>query len=198
MPLRPLAWSSWNYLTASSPSAPLPSAPSTSTLPSSSTPSGALTTVTLTYNMNTLQHLPVSRFGHILVTLNPPHPPSPHLTQGKYEYTHPLYNAAAVRAQGRLGEIQGRRGVWYAGAWTGYGFHEDGFASGVKVACELGGAVPWRRADAKFSRGRRPVLGAGGYAVRAVVMIIMAVIRAVGIVLGVFWGSRAGEGKKEV
>ncbi|KAJ9663609.1 hypothetical protein H2201_005570 [Coniosporium apollinis] len=90
----------------------------------------ALTTVTLTYNTNTLQQLPVSSYRHILITPNPPHPAAAALTQGRYEYTHPLYNAAAVQAQGRLEEIQGSRGVWYCSAWTGYGFHEDRSASG--------------------------------------------------------------------
>lgn len=90
--------------------------------------------------------------------MNPPHPPNPALTQATIEYHHPLYNAAAVRSQDRLHEIQGQRGIWYCGAWTNYGFHEDGFASGVAVGRNLGGNVPWKIVDAKFMRGKRPVV----------------------------------------
>ena len=62
--------------------------------------------------------------------------------------------------QDELQKIQGTRGIWCCGVWTRYGFHEDGFTSGVMVAVEgLGGEVPWERADAKFVRGRKPVLG---------------------------------------
>ena len=57
---------------------------------------------------------------------------------------HPQYNAAAFAAQKRLDEIQGRRHTWFCGAWTGYGFHEDGLQSGLAVAEALGAAVPWR------------------------------------------------------
>src|SRR4051812_44073045 len=117
MPTRRTAWSAWNYLTSSK-------GPSTS--PSES--SGNLQTVSLTYNMNILQELSHATFGDILVTLNPETPPSSSLTQATYQYRHPLYNARMVAAQEQLEQIQGKRGVWYAGAWTGYGFHEDGFA----------------------------------------------------------------------
>jgi len=148
LPKRRIAWSAWNYLTT------------TSTLKSrkeaKDSPSGSLQTVSLTYIMNILQHIPISQFGNVLVTMNPPHAPDSSLTQATIEYRHPLYNAAAVKAQDRLNEIQGVRGVWYCGAWTNYGFHEDGFASGVAVGRKLGGEVPWKVVDAKFMRGRRP------------------------------------------
>jgi predicted NAD/FAD-binding protein len=45
-----------------------------------------------------------------------------------------VFDAAAIAAQRRLPEIQGRRNTWFAGAWTGYGFHEDGLKSGLAVA----------------------------------------------------------------
>ncbi|KAF2497959.1 amine oxidase-like protein [Lophium mytilinum] len=172
MPTRPTAWSAWNYLTLSR-------RPTTAT-----NPSPTLTTVSLTYNMNILQNLPTSLYGDVLVTLNPPHAPATALTQGAYEYRHPLYNARAVQAQEELPRIQGTRGVWYAGAWTGYGFHEDGFSSGVRAGLELGGSVPWEVVDAKFVRGRVAVLGWRDYVARFVVWVIQVLIGAVGWVLG--------------
>src|SRR6185312_5887484 len=54
------------------------------------------------------------------------------------------YNRAAFAAQKRLSEIQGRRRTWFCGAWTGYGFHEDGLRSGLEVAEALGAYAPWR------------------------------------------------------
>ncbi|KAF1978114.1 amine oxidase-like protein [Bimuria novae-zelandiae CBS 107.79] len=167
MPTRRSAWSAWNYLTHST------------------SPSGALQTVSLTYNMNTLQPLPVSTYGDVLVTLNPQTPPSPALTQATYEYRHPLYNARMVAAQENLEHIQGKRGVWYAGAWTGYGFHEDGFASGMRVGLRLGGSVPWEPTDTKFIRGTAPVLGWKDYVVRAVVMLLQACISLLEFAVGV-------------
>ena len=174
MPERRAAWSAWNYLTSSLPA-------SHSTSPSS----GALQTVSLTYNMNILQSLPTSTYGDVLVTLNPETPPDPALTQAVYEYRHPLYNAKMVAAQEKLEQIQGKRGVWYAGAWTGYGFHEDGFASGMRVGLRLGGNVPWEVKDAKFSRGTTPVLEWKDYAVRAIVMLLQLYISLVERVVGI-------------
>jgi predicted NAD/FAD-binding protein len=130
--------------------------------------------------MNILQHIPTSKFSNVLVTMNPPHPPSPSLTQAKISYRHPLYNVAAVRAQNKLHEIQGKRGIWYCGAWTGYGFHEDGFASGVSVGRELGGSVPWGAIDAKFMRGRRPVFGWKDYVLRFYLVVIQQLLSLVG------------------
>lgn len=154
MPTRPITWSSWNYITTS----PSPT----------STPS-----VCLTYWMNLLQHIPRSKFGHVLVTLNPLHPPDPSLTQGSWTYNHPLYNSAAIRSQEILSRIQNTRGISYAGAWTKYGFHEDGFSSGLKVAMEhLGADLPFKFVDSTFSRGRRPVLGWMDYTVRGLIHLV--------------------------
>lgn len=176
MPRREVAWSSWNYLTASSQQPPK-SRPSNPAAPKGS-PSGALSTVSLTYNMNILQHIPVGEYGHVLVTMNPPHMPNPELTQAAIQYAHPLYTAAAVKSQELLPKIQGKRCIWYAGAWTGYGFHEDGFTSGIKVACEgLGGDVPWERVETKFIRGRRPQFTTKDYVVRVIIALVMIAIR---------------------
>ena len=53
-------------------------------------------------------------------------------------YEHPVYNVEAMKAQRRHAEIDGRRGVSFAGAYWGYGFHEDGARSAVEVARRLG------------------------------------------------------------
>ena len=144
MPSSRKAWSSWNYITASSPL----------------TGKGNIDQVCLTYNMNVLQHIPREAFGDVLVTLNPLHEPDPVTVQGRYVYEHPLYSPAAIRAQSRLAEIQNKRGISYAGAWTKYGFHEDGFSSGLLVAKEhLGVKIPFEIKDSTYSRGKRPRLG---------------------------------------
>lgn len=172
MPTRRIAWSSWNYITTS----PSPDKP----------PS-----VCLTYWMNLLQHIPMSKFGPIFVTLNPLHSPQASLTQGQWTYNHPLYNATAIRSQKLLPRIQNTRGISYAGSWTKYGFHEDGFSSGLEVAIEhLGAKLPYEFVDSTFSRGRRPVLGWGDYAVRGLVYLIQIVIWALGIPAGFLWKER--------
>jgi predicted NAD/FAD-binding protein len=171
MPERRAAWSAWNYLTTSKSS----SAQTSTTTKSQS--SGALQTVSLTYNMNILQALPVSDYSDILVTLNPEVPPSPSTTQAVYNYRHPLYNARMIAAQSQLEKIQGKRGVWYTGAWTGYGFHEDGFSSGMNVGLRLGGNVPWTVKDAKFSRGVSPLLGWKDYLARTIIAMLQILVR---------------------
>jgi len=162
MPTRRIAWSSWNYITTS---------PSPTTAPS----------VCLTYWMNFLQHISEDLYGQILVTLNPLHPPAEDLTQGSWTYHHPLYNSEAIRSQKLLPRIQNTKGISYAGAWTKYGFHEDGFSSGLKVAVEhLGADLPFEFVDSTFSRGRRPVLGWMDYGVRIFVYMIQMMSFVVG------------------
>jgi predicted NAD/FAD-binding protein len=56
-------------------------------------------------------------------------------------YQHPVYSHASVAAQARKAEIQGQRRTWFAGAYWGWGFHEDGMRSAVEVARALG--VDW-------------------------------------------------------
>lgn len=189
MPHRRAAWSAWNYLTTSqaSPSSAI-----------NDQPSGALQTVSLTYNMNILQALPVSDFSDVLVTLNPETPPSPSKTQATYQYRHPLYNARMIAAQSELEKIQGKRGVWYAGAWTGYGFHEDGFSSGMNVGLRLGGSVPWAAKDAKFSRGVVPVWTWKDYAARIVIMMVQMWISVLERLLSALLGMQKGERKAVV
>lgn len=123
MPKRRHAWASWNFLRWQR--------------------EGTVENdVAVTYWMNRLQGIDADK--PLFVSLNPPFEPAPELTFGKYMCEHPQYNAAAFAAQKRLLELQGRRHTWFCGAWTGYGFHEDGLRSGLAVAEALGAVAPWR------------------------------------------------------
>jgi len=161
MPKSKTAWSSWNYMTKSSPL----------------TGKGNIDQVSLTYNMNILQHIPRDTFGDVLVTLNPLHEPDPKTVQGRYSYEHPLYTPAAIQAQQRLPEIQNKRGISYAGAWTKYGFHEDGFSSGLRVAQEhLGARLPFEFKDSTFSRGQKPDLKLADRVLRVWIVLVQLLI----------------------
>jgi predicted NAD/FAD-binding protein len=81
----------------------------------------------------------------VVVTLNPVPEPAPDTVLGRYDYAHPLLDLAAVDAQQRLPALHGRRRTWFAGAWTGYGFHEDGLKSALRVARDFGVAPAWTR-----------------------------------------------------
>ncbi len=94
---------------------------------------------TLTYRMNSLQRLE-SRH-QILVTLNRHEEVDPARVLGSWEYSHPVFDLETAAAQQRRKEIQGRGGVYYCGAYWGYGFHEDGVRSAIDVARHLG--VQW-------------------------------------------------------
>ncbi|HEX8661611.1 MAG TPA: FAD-dependent oxidoreductase [Brevundimonas sp.] len=95
----------------------------------------------VTYWMNELQSLPGPP---LFVSLNPAKTPDPELVIGEWDYEHPVFDAAAVAAQSELWSLQGRRNVWFAGAWFGSGFHEDGLQAGLAVAEQLGGVRrPW-------------------------------------------------------
>jgi len=175
MPESRKTWSSWNYLTETSPLT-----------------GKSIDKVSLTYNMNILQHIPTDPFGDVLVTLNPLHEPRPETVQGRFSYRHPLYTPAAIRAQNRLPEIQNTRGISYAGAWTKYGFHEDGFSSGLKVAREhLGANIPFEFRDSTYSRGKRPELGYADRLLRFFIMIIQ--IFLIGIFDGIAGRMKATE-----
>ena len=121
MPRRRGAWSSWNYL-ADGRGEPDRSKP-----------------VSLTYWMNRLQNLRTRR--PVFVTLNPIREPRGQVQ--RFSYAHPQFDRAAIDAQLRLPSIQGVRRTWFAGAWCGHGFHEDGLRSGLDVAAALGAPAPW-------------------------------------------------------
>jgi predicted NAD/FAD-binding protein len=91
---------------------------------------------TLTYDLSRLQGIPSST--PLCLTLNGPDAVAPERVIETMIYEHPVYNAAAMKAQRRHGEIDGRHGVSFAGAYWGYGFHEDGARSGLEVARRLG------------------------------------------------------------
>ncbi|SAK53944.1 FAD dependent oxidoreductase [Caballeronia hypogeia] len=124
LPRRRRVWSAWNYIGARP-----------GHVRDSSTP------VCVSYLLNQLQPLPFST--PVIVTLNPFDEPAPGTELGRYEYAHPLFDLAAIDAQTRLPHIQGVRRTWYAGAWTGYGFHEDGLKSALRVARDFGVQPAW-------------------------------------------------------
>jgi uncharacterized protein len=120
MPPARKAWASWNYERVD-------------------TAPGAPARATLTYDLTVLQRLPGSR--RYLVSLNSDESIDPASVLARFGYEHPVFDAAAIEAQRRLHEIDGVDGVHYCGAWTGYGFHEDGMAGGLRVCEALG--VRW-------------------------------------------------------
>ena len=85
----------------------------------------------VTYYMNRLQGLAARR--HYCVTLNRTADIRPDRILRQFIYTHPIFDQAAVEAQSRRREISGPRSTFYAGAYWGYGFHEDGVQSGLQV-----------------------------------------------------------------
>ncbi|MGB5251442.1 MAG: FAD-dependent oxidoreductase [Sedimenticolaceae bacterium] len=129
MPRARRVWSSWNYL--------------------SEPADDASRAVSVTYWMNSLQRLHTRQ--DYFVSLNPLRDPRAETIVDYYEYHHPIFDAAALAAQKQLHRIQGRARTWFAGAWTGYGFHEDGMRSGVEVAQALGASIPWA-SEAQASR----------------------------------------------
>jgi len=96
----------------------------------------------LTYQLNTLQDLPGDA-PVVMETLNRRHEPAPGTQLAHLSFDHPMYSAGAIAAQKKLPRLQGIDRLYYAGAWTRYGFHEDGILSGVRVAEALGATIPW-------------------------------------------------------
>lgn len=103
-------------------------------------PASAQARCTVSYCMNLLQSLDAPE--PIVVTLNRGDSIDPAKVLRRMQYRHPLQTQASVAAQARKGEIQGRRNLWFAGAYWGHGFHEDGLRSAVDVAQGLGVAWP--------------------------------------------------------
>ena len=119
MPKRKITWSAWNYLTQK----------------------GADSKVmTVSYWMNRLQNLD-ARYP-VFVTLNPLTPPAADKVFGHYRYDHPQFDADALQAQVDLPSVQGSHRAWFCGAWAGYGFHEDGLQSALRVVEALEAKTP--------------------------------------------------------
>ncbi len=89
----------------------------------------------LHYWLNLLQPLPFSQ--DVIVSLNPVREIDPAHVIGEYEYAHPVFDLPAIQAQSRMPQLQGQQHTWFAGAWMGYGFHEDGFKAGRAAAQNL-------------------------------------------------------------
>lgn len=132
LPKRPLAWAAWNYERATD--APREEA-----------------AVCLHYLINKLQPLPFQQ--PVLVSLNPVREPHAASVHAEIDYAHPVFDRAAIAAQAKLPALQGQQHTWFCGAWTRYGFHEDGLMSGQAVVNGLrrrwvGESLPVRIAEA--------------------------------------------------
>jgi uncharacterized protein len=127
LPTRRRAWAAWNYERAAD-------------------AGRERAGVCLHYLINRLQPLPWQT--PVVVSLNPERMPDPARVLGTYDYSHPVFDQAAIDAQRRLPALQGRGGVWFCGAWTRYGFHEDGLGSALAVVERLS------------ARGQQPVVDA--------------------------------------
>jgi predicted NAD/FAD-binding protein len=117
LPARRKAWAAWNAWL----------------------PGGANPACVVSYCMNLLQGIDSPET--FVVTLNPGDAIHPARVLARLRYEHPVYSRASLAAQSRKREIQGRRRTWFAGAYWGWGFHEDGMRSAVEVAHALG--VRW-------------------------------------------------------
>ena len=115
LPKSQRAWAAWNYQR-----------------PADTGEHGGDAQVCLHYLLNRLQPLPFKQ--PVLVSLNPTTPIDPAQVHGVFDYAHPVFDMAAIEAQHRVRWLQGLQHSYFCGAWTGYGFHEDGLKSGLAVA----------------------------------------------------------------
>lgn len=137
MPKRKAASAAWNYI--------------------GSDAGGDDAPVALTYCMESLQGIRCEQ--PLLVSLNPQQPIPENKVFRSFSYMHPQFDGPALAAQKALPSVQGQNGLWFCGAWTGYGFHEDGLQSAVSVCAALGVDTPWQVApvsSAQFCVNPRP------------------------------------------
>jgi len=123
LPRRRKVWSAWNYLAAAG--------------------QGVERPVAVSYLINQLQPLPFK--SPVVVTLNAHRQPDPAKVIARFNYEHPVIDSAAIAVQKNLQALQGQRRTWYAGAWCGYGFHEDGLNSAIAVARDFDVPIPWQK-----------------------------------------------------
>ena len=83
----------------------------------------------------------------ILLSLNPKKLPDPKLIYGQYSYSHPVFDANAFEVQNNLNKLQGKNNIWFCGAWTGFGFHEDGIKSAAEIAQLFNIKLPWLNSE---------------------------------------------------
>ena len=114
LPKRRRAWAAWNYQR-----------------PPANGDAGQ-NGVCLHYLINRLQPLPFEQA--VVVSLNPIGDIDPALVHGRFDYAHPVFDVPAIEAQRQVRWLQGQQHTYFCGAWTGYGFHEDGLKSGMDVA----------------------------------------------------------------
>lgn len=112
MPTQPKAWAAWNYERAQQ-------------------TQDEQRHVCLHYWLNRLQPLPFAT--QVFVSLNPIRPIDPSRVLQAFDYEHPVFDLAAIEAQSQVPDLQGRSRTWFAGAWMGYGFHEDGLRAAQSV-----------------------------------------------------------------
>ena len=122
LPKRKLAWASWNFERAAAQNTTHQADRSDAR-------------VCLHYLLNQLQPLPFTQA--VVVSLNPLHDIDPKTIHGEFDYAHPVFDLAAIRAQTDVPALQGQQHTYFAGAWMGYGFHEDGLKAGLDVAQRL-------------------------------------------------------------
>ncbi len=127
MPKRKATWSSWNYVGPSN---------------EGGTSKKRGERVFITYWLNKLEHLKSNT--NLFISLNPTITPSPQKIHLVKMMRHPQFTPEGERAQSKVRAMNGKRGAWFAGAWMGYGFHEDGLLAGLEAATDLTETpVPW-------------------------------------------------------
>ena len=113
LPKKKIAWAAWNYERAQH-------------------TERESTQVCLHYLLNMLQPLPFLQ--PVVVSLNPLREIARQHVMAEFDYAHPVFDLAATAAQKEVEALQGQHNIYFCGAWTGYGFHEDGLKSGLNVA----------------------------------------------------------------